>query len=204
MKDLEIFDLYNQADTNKISSFTKSLNSSLNVKTDYDKVICNFEWLDMMEDTIVYLDNILRNPNRFIVNEEEIVKIELARRITVDSIKHLAKHTNYIQSIDPKTGDVRPSKILNINKEESYDTYENRVIYTLIQNTRYFIDTRKKLVEARASLQGKDSKQFDYSASSNFMNDNVNINLHIDSNKLGGGNNTSQELLQRIELVEQK
>lgn len=35
----------------------------------------NYEWLTIMEDTIRYLDNILRNPNRFIVNEEDIVKI---------------------------------------------------------------------------------------------------------------------------------
>ena len=34
-----------------------------------------------MEFTVPYLDNILRNPNRFIINEEEIVKIELARKI---------------------------------------------------------------------------------------------------------------------------
>ena len=64
------------------------------------------------------LDNILRNPNRFIVNEEDIVKIELARRVTVESIKHLSKNTNLIQDYNKETGDVRPSKILNINKEE--------------------------------------------------------------------------------------
>ena len=40
-----------------------------------------------------------------LLNEEEIVKIELARKVTVESIKHLAKHTNLIQDVDPKTGD---------------------------------------------------------------------------------------------------
>lgn len=55
-----------------------------------------------MEETVPYIDNILRNPNRFIVNEEEIVKIELARKITVESIKHLSKNTNLIQDYDKK------------------------------------------------------------------------------------------------------
>ncbi len=204
MDKLDIINLYENEAEDNVSSFLENANSKINIKTDYEKVDEDTSWIDIIEETIPHLDSIYRNPNRFIVNEEEIVKIELARRITVDSIKHLSRHTNYIQSIDPDTGDVRPSKILNINKEESYDTYENRVIYTLIQNMRYFVDTRKKLIEARAALQGKDSKQFDYSASSNFMNDNVNINLHIDSNKSGSGKNTSQELLKRIELVEQK
>ena len=89
-----------------------------------DKIIEDTEWIDLMETTIPYIDNIFRNPNRFIINEEEIVKIELARKVTVESIKHLAKHTNLIQDVDEETGDVKPSKILNINKEESYDTYE--------------------------------------------------------------------------------
>ena len=44
-----------------------------------------------MEETIPYLDNIFRAPNRFIINEEEIVKIERARRITVESIKTCRK-----------------------------------------------------------------------------------------------------------------
>ena len=95
------------------------------VSTDLKKVEADFEWLEIMEDTVKYIDNILRNPNRFIVNEEEIVKVELARRITVESIRHLSKHTNYIQKIEDN-GDVKPSKILNIQKDESYDTYENR------------------------------------------------------------------------------
>ena len=94
-------------------------------------------------DTLLYLDNILRNPNRFIVNEEDIVKIELARRVTVESIKHLSRNTNLIQDYDKKTGDVKPSKILNINKEESFNTYENRFIYSLIQNMKGFIARKK-------------------------------------------------------------
>lgn len=44
-----------------------------------------------MEQTVPYIDNIFRNPNRFIINEEEIVKIERARRITVESIKIFLK-----------------------------------------------------------------------------------------------------------------
>ena len=91
----------------------------------------------------MYLDNILRNPNRFIINEEEIVKVEQAKRITVDSIKHLAKHTSFIQEIDDN-GDVKPSKVLNINKDESYNTYENRFIYTLINNMRTFVEIKEK------------------------------------------------------------
>ena len=114
---LEVIDLYQKTNSKSTRSFLDKIDSNLKVKSDYEKVDSNLEWLTKMEDTIYYLDNILRNPNRFIVNEEDIVKIELARRVTVESIKHLSRNTNLIQDYDRKTGNVRPSKIININKE---------------------------------------------------------------------------------------
>ena len=98
------------------------MNSTLFIKKDYDEKEFNYEWLDIIEDVCPYIDNILRNPKRFIINEEEIVKVELARRVTVESVIHLTQHTNLIQKIEDN-GDVKPSKILNINKEESMDTF---------------------------------------------------------------------------------
>ena len=68
MNELEIINLYEQSDDNKNKDFYENINSNLRVVTNYDKTSTNFEWLDIMEDTIRYLDNILRNPNRFIVS----------------------------------------------------------------------------------------------------------------------------------------
>ena len=141
---LNVVDLYNKIDDSKVKRFSNNLNSKLRVITSKDQVDCDFKWLELMEETIPYIDNILRAPNRFIVNEEDVIKIELAKRVTVESIKHLSKNTNLIQEYDKKTGDVKPSKILNITKEESYDTYENRLIYTLIQNMKLYITMKKR------------------------------------------------------------
>ena len=116
MSELKVLDLYHKTQEKNIEKFQNKKNSTLKVITDFDKVEADVEWINIMEDTIRYIDNILRNPNRFIVNEEDIVKIELARRVTVESIKHLSRNTNLIQDYDKNTGDVKPSKILNINK----------------------------------------------------------------------------------------
>ncbi len=206
MEDLEIFNLYRQKDEKKIKEFKEKIESSLRVQTDYEKVIEDTEWISLMEETVPYLDNIFRNPNRFIVNEEEIVKIELARKITVESIKHLSKNTNFIQDYDKKTGDVRPSKILNINKEESYDTYENRVIYSLIQNMKFFINKKKKLIEERKDLNEKNDKHIDYTGNTRIQNENINMTLSLNTKLDWGGNtnNSSEDLLARIEKLEQK
>ena len=140
---LNVIDLYQRADSKRINAFERKIKSDMVVDLHYDKLEANFEWLDIMEDTIRYLDNILRNPNRFIINEDEVVKVELAKHVTVESIKHLARNTNLIQEID-ENDEVKPSKILNINKEESFDTYENKFIYTLIDNMRNFFEVKKK------------------------------------------------------------
>lgn len=178
MDKLKIVDLVEHSSESKKSKFTDNIRSNLFVNTDLNMVETDFEWLDLMEDTIKYLDNILRNPNRFIVNEEEIVKIELARRITVESIRHLSKHTNYIQKIEDN-GDVKPSKILNTLKDESYDTYENRVIYTLIENMRNFVELKKKSLITASSL--KNIKKAKYSAKSNVGKEQVFIEMNYTS-----------------------
>ena len=175
MNGLELFDLYNSVSTNQIDRFNNRVESKLHVSKNSNKVDVNFEWLDLMENTVQYLDNILRNPNRFIVNEEDVVKIELARRVTVDSIKHLAKNTNLIQDIDKKTGDVKPAKILNINKEESFNTYENRFIYTVVQNMRMFLERKKSTLVGESSF--KSANQLSYTGTCSMGEEKVGIEV---------------------------
>jgi len=156
--------------------FLHNLNSTLYVKKDFDMKEFDYEWLDIIEDCVPYIDNILRNPKRFIINEEEIVKVELARRVTVESVIHLSQHTNLIQKIEDN-GDVKPSKILNINKEESMDTYENRFIYTLVNNLRMFF-------EQRLEVSGGNSYCFDknnlkYEANTKVHGENLKISIDV-------------------------
>ncbi|SDB31127.1 signal peptidase I [Ruminococcaceae bacterium FB2012] len=99
-------------------------------------------WVEAIENGLIHVDNVLRNPSRTIEDVEEIVPIERSRKITVESVKHLAQHTDYIQSIDKRTGKITPSKILNVHKEESYMTYENKFVNTLIDRLYIFISTR--------------------------------------------------------------
>ena len=103
-------------------------------------------WIDIIDDTIINLDNIVRKPRLYIAREEEIVPIELSRSITTESVKHLAQHTNMIAEID-EDDNIIPNRILNVNKEESYEMYENRFVYTLLLKLKDFVDKRAKLIE---------------------------------------------------------
>ena len=203
MNGLEIVDLYEHTNDEKNKKFYDSIDSSLYVTNEIDARTTNFEWLEIMEETIRYLDNILRNPNRFIINEEDIVKIELARRVTVESIKHLSKNTNLIQDYNKKTGDVKPSKILNINKEESFDTYENRFIYSLIKNMKFYIERKKRNLVTES--YNKANKQMEYKAKSNLGKEKIDISMTINAKKEDKDENknaSGMTIPERIEHLE--
>lgn len=109
----------------------------------FDKKI-DLRWVEEIEACIIPLDNIMRVPRKFIIQEEEIVPIERARKITNESIRHLAQHTNMIAKVEGD--DVTPNQILNVFREESFEVYENRFVYTLMQNLIRFIDVRYNVI----------------------------------------------------------
>jgi hypothetical protein len=122
--------------------------STMTIDQKFNKKIFDMEWIDVIEDCLPSLDNIVRNPRRFITIEEDIIDISLARNISPESIRHLAQHTNYIASVDEEKGTVTPSKILNTAKEESFEVYENRFAFTLLKKLNDFVDKRYKELEA--------------------------------------------------------
>ena len=205
MNGLEIFNLYNSASNQQIEDFSDRVDSQLHIDKNENKIDCNYEWIDIIEQTVPYIDNILRNPNRFIVNEEDVVKIELARRVTVESIKHLARNTNLIQDLDNKTGDVRPSKILNINKEESFNTYENRFIYSLIQNIMTFIEFKKRTVVEEAKYDG--NNDITYNGKCMLGDEKVSIEMKLNNSIKTVDrivDESGNDITSRIEKLEQK
>ena len=114
--------------------------SSFSLFNRYFEKKIDLTWVEEIEACIIPLDNIIRVPRKFIVQEEEIVPIERAKKITAESVRHLAQHTNMIAKVEGD--DVTPNEILNVFREESFEVYENRFVYTLMQNLIRFIDVR--------------------------------------------------------------
>lgn len=98
-------------------------------------------WVDIIEATLPALDEICRNPRVIITQEELIINVVQARRVDSQVVRHLCSHGNFVESVDEE-GNVVPSKILNLFKEESWDTYENRFVYTLLKKTYEFVQLR--------------------------------------------------------------
>ncbi len=120
---------------NEISFLMKKLNKNIDMR-----------WVEMLEDCIVPLDTIIRNPRRFIVQEDEVVPIHRSKKVTPDSVRHLAQHTHLISNI--RGDELQPNKILNVSREETIDIYENRFIYTLLHKLRTFLEKRTNVLFA--------------------------------------------------------
>lgn len=143
--DLNQSEFYKSADVNLINKFQESTKSKLNVHIDINRNEANVqEWVDMMLFSLPYIMKALEKPNRVIIAEEEIVKVELIKKVTVETVKHLAKNTNLITDIEEETEEVKPVKLLNVFREEDYLTYENKFIYSLIRLMQDFISYKKK------------------------------------------------------------
>lgn len=106
----------------------------------YNRVI-DMDWVEKIEETLPYMDKAIREDRKFIETYEEVDRVDKVKQVTKEAVRHLTQHTNLIQSVDAD-GLVSPSKLLNTHREDSYATYENRFLYTLIFKTISFVEAR--------------------------------------------------------------
>ena len=101
-------------------------------------------WLTVVEEGIESIFKIVDKPRRFIATKEEVVPVALAKKISADSVRHLSQNTQFIAT--NAAGEMQPTKILNVTTEESYDLYENRFVYHLMQRLFAFVDKRTDVI----------------------------------------------------------
>ena len=183
MKDLNILKLAS-IEREKSVQFLGQIDSKLLMDVSKSRVTENNEWIDMVEFTMPYLEKALTKQIKNIVTEEEIIKIELIKKVTVESVKHLAKNVNLVDRYNQQSGEVVPKKILNAYKEETFLTYENRFLYTLIKLIEDFIYLREK--QSPNEYKGKNYQKANYEASIKLKKEKVNVNVEYNSEVLTG------------------
>lgn len=162
-------------------SFLKKLESNMMYSSNYVGGMLSFEWLDEIEYACPFIDNVIRKPKIALVREEEVAKIEKAKKINVSSVKDLSRHTEYIKRHDKVTGDIEPDKILDIRNEETYNTYENRFLYTLYNQLVRFVLSKE---EELNNFNIRDEKTLEYKAKTNTLEDKVNIQIKLSTESL--------------------
>ena len=164
-----------------VKAFNRKIESEMSYKSAYKGNVLSFDWLDEFEEACPRIDLIVRHAKVTLIQEQNVELIEKAKRITVESVKDLAKHTSYINEIDQKTGDVKPGKILDIRSEETFNIYENRFLYTLIHEMESFIMRKEDDIK---KLEISDSKLLEYRGKAKSDKDSVHIELKITADSL--------------------
>ena len=171
-----ITDIMHNIDSNELDVFLSKTNASLVSISDIKETKVDYAWLDVLEDTIPNLDKIVRNPRRFIVQEEDVVIVEKARKVGQETIKHLSQHSENIRDIK-EDGEVMPSKLLNIRKEDTTDIYENRFIYTLVKRLNDFM--QRQLDNLNIESKREVNRDVTYKAQTVLDDKKLNIELKM-------------------------
>jgi hypothetical protein len=178
----------------KSETFMKNMHSNMYFKSELASDSMSFDWVNEIEFACPYIDNIVKNPKTALVKEESVVKIEKAKKTSVASIKDLSRHTQYIEKINKVTNEVQPAKILITFNEDTFNTYENRFIFTLIDNILRFMSRKEKLLEG---FESKNDKSLEYAATTIANGERINIELKVNSNEIpkeNSGNDFEKEI----------
>lgn len=155
--DLDVIKLANMETGQSSQEFLNKVDSKLMVDVNKNQIVENDEWIEMVEFSLPHIEKALTKEIKNIVTEEEIIKIELIKKVTVESVKNLSKNVNYVDRFNQQTGEVIPKKILNAYKEETFITYENRFLYSLIKLIEDYMYLREKGQET--DYKGKNNKK---------------------------------------------
>lgn len=117
----------------------------------------NTDWVDKIEEGLVFVGNAIFEERQFIRTNGEVVPIEKAKGVSKDSVKYLAKHSNMITRLPENEDDTLvPDEIYIVEKLSDYAVYENRFLYMMLSYLNDFIMLRLgKIDKAVNSYKGK-------------------------------------------------
>lgn len=105
-------------------------------------------WILTIEGALHSIEQIVRNPRKFIAQNELILDVAKVRRTNSKTVTHLTTHSQFVQNID-KNGDVMPKKLLTFEMDEDIAIYENRFICALVNRLILFVERRYKDLEGK-------------------------------------------------------
>lgn len=173
------YKLVNENEYEKFNEeFFENIHGKLNTSVDINGSTINLEWFDFVYGVCPYINEIFEDAKTFLKEEEEILNVEKVKKVTVATIKHLSKHTNFVRDFDIKKRKVIPEKLLNSFKEDTYNTYENRFICTLVDDFEIFLNDVENQIK-KCSLNLVNTLVLN--SESSVLNEKIKFNCSVES-----------------------
>lgn len=183
---------------NNILNAVKGGNNILENNLFTEKVIADTSWADEVDGLLYSVEAIVKDPKSSIKDEEIIVNIEKAKKITADSIRHLASHTNYITSVD-EDGTVNPSKIKTVMLDEELAIYENRFVFTLVQRLNTFVE--QKYFYLSDFAQKASTVSLNLKSDFKYLDAAFEFDLRVKAKKAGEEKDAETQALEKIKKI---
>ena len=160
-------------------------------------------WVKAIENCMPAFKNIIDNPRLFIKEEIEIVNVAVAKQSTPDVIRHLTTHGNYIDEVTDDN--VRPNHLMNKFKEDTWNTYENKFVYALLEKTNDFVRLRYDAIFAAEGDEYGAFLKVDTKASNKKDVFNIKLDVRVKENEEErlSDDEDSQNIYQRIAKLKQ-
>ncbi len=114
------------------------------------KYLCKIEedWIKAIEEGLTFVEKAVAEERQFIRTNGEVVPIEKVKKISKDSVEHLAKHSDLITHVPEEEDDLLvPDKLYMVEKLSDYAVYENRFLYMMLCYIKAFIEYRLEKIE---------------------------------------------------------
>lgn len=121
------------------------------------RTLCHIEedWVEAIEKGLVFVEKAIAEERQFIRSNGEVVPIEKVKRVSKDSVEHLAKHSNLITK-KMEGEDFVPDQLYTVERLSDYAVYENRFLYMMLCYTRDFISLRyNKILDLTNTYRGR-------------------------------------------------
>lgn len=167
-------------------------------------VMLSDDWILTLENSLHSIEQIARNPRKFIAENELILDVAKVRRTNSRTVRHLTTNSQFVQNID-KNGDVMPKKLLTVELDEDLAIYENRFICALVNRLIKFVEQRYKDLDGHMETYEQTNvcvqSEFEYGISKFKCNLNLQVQEPPESSEEV---NKSEDLFKRVEMIRRR
>lgn len=168
-----------------------------------EAIFLDEKWIETIEAALFSVEQIVKNPQKSIIDEQILVNVEKARKINARSIQYLASHSEHVSNF--VDGEVRPSKIMTTEFEEDYKTYENRFVYSLILRLEKFVSSRYEDVKGKLDTHRTDVIEYRNTVKTKRAEMDCEMKLVVRDVPRGSVElEKNYELLRRIETLQKR
>lgn len=168
------------------------------------RMVCHIEedWVAFIEAHLPYVERAIKEERQFIRREGETVDIGKAKKVSRDSVEHLARHSEMITHLPEEDEMLIPDKIFITENQSNYLVYENRFLYLLLTFMNDFVESRySKIAELGNAYRGDLQTRKRVNMGKRVVEMELRFSEQSKSDPYADADNSENAMLARVEAI---